>query len=139
MRTLKVMAGDFVLDTSGHFTTIDGRDKARQDARVNLGKNVGLAGDGCDLDVRVGTMPDSPEALRVEVQRAIRDGFAALVDLEGRYQARDRRADERITGLGRITVQPVAGQPTRYQFRVEVKTLAGPPFALGGALVTPPA
>lgn len=140
MKTLRITNGDLVTDArTGRFTTVERSDKARQDVRNNLGKEVGYQGDGCGLDSLCGTMPSSPEAFRAAIQRAVLDGFRALIALQDRYQSNQRTAEERIVSVGAVYVQAVANVPTAYTFKVEVRTQAGPAIAVGGRLTTPQA
>lgn len=137
--TLKVVDGDFVVDpATGRFVTVSGRDKARQDVRLTLGKVPGVQGDGCGLDELMATMPDSPESLRTDVVQRVRTGLSRLVELEARGQARSRAPEEQVVGVGHVFVWPTT-DPTKFQFRVNVRTAAGAPTAVGGVLVTPPA
>lgn len=140
MRTLLITNGDLTRDpATGRFRTVAGRAKAGQDVRSTLEKEPGVQGDGCGLGGLSSRMPDSPSAFQVEAARAIRRGFDALASLEGRFRPGQRRPDERVVGVDRVSVNAVANRPTDFMFRAEVKTQAGPPLAQTGTLVTPPA
>lgn len=123
--TLKVEDGDFVLDpATGRFVEITGLEKARQDARLCLTKDVGPQGDGCGLDQLVGMMPDSAAALRADISRRVRQGFTKLFELESRYQVADRAPEERLIGVGSVRVW-TTDRHSYYLLRVDVRTARG--------------
>jgi hypothetical protein len=139
--TLLIENGDFVLnDSVGRFKTASETTKARQTLREMLAIETQPNGFGASLDTFVGTVPEDEFTFSAQVQRAIRQSFAALLELQARYQAVDRTDEEQLARIRKMFVTPVklgdgTTSKTAYALSVDTLTLSGLTVQGGGILV----
>jgi len=113
MKTWKMVAGDFEINTQGRSRYIEDDEKVAQDLATVVLQNMNVIG-----QKRSGTAKNL-EFLQTQIIRAV----DRLINIQSSNSQTTER--ERITGIKRLEVIPSQHDPAAYYFFLEVSTAAG--------------
>lgn len=133
--TLKVSSGDVVINASnGRPLTVSGSNKLRQDITEFFAVDIRPNGFGSGIEQLIGLIEISQDAFITMVDRQIRDGVNAIIQLQNEDPRISRDNTEKLIGVTGIIVERDTTDQTKFYFRVNFKTADGKQFSTTNVL-----
>lgn len=124
--TFHISDGDVIISSNtGRPTLISDGKKLKQDLAEFFLIQVLPNGFGAGIDTMIGLVDVSPEVFVSMVNRQIREGFNAFLELQNADLRIPRPTNERLVAMTYLIVEKDKTDPTRFWFRANFSTEDG--------------
>jgi len=131
--TWKIVDGDMVRSyTNSGYTTVNGKDKVRQDVAMVLSTDTrSSTGLGCNLDDSIGLDSDNPASafalvpIAFDFQMKVQTGMNRLMSAQQGYQSDYRPNTELISTSGPVQIWQIREDPRNFRWSLPVLTVDG--------------
>jgi hypothetical protein len=125
-KTFKIESGDVSLSSAtGRPITIQNESKLKQDIQEFFSIEVLPNGFGSGLEQLIGIVEINQAAFAGIAARQISDGMTEYINLQKSEPRIQRSIEERVIGFNNFSVEVSPNDPTKFIFRINIKSAAG--------------